>query len=500
MQLAAGLRMGPYELLGAIGAGGMGEVWRARDTRLERTVAIKLLRRDGASPSARQRFEREARVVAALSHPHICALYDIGDANGELFLVMEHLSGETLAERMERGPLPMEEALQHAIGIASALAAAHRAGIVHRDLKPANVMLTRSGVKILDFGLAQFVRPALEPDGQTTLEKPLTAEGTIVGSVPYMSPEQLEGKDLDTRTDLFSFGCVLYEMLAGSRAFGGASRASVIARILSSEPEPLRTLRPIVPGSIDRLIRSCLVKDREARWQSAADLETTLRWIATGVVDANPAPQSSTRWARFAAAAAIVALAFMSAALWKTGRRPVPAPIRFTVSAEERGTFGGSPVTTWFALSPDGKKLAFVAAGKDRQQRLWIRSLDAVAAAPLSGTDGAASPFWSPDGKEIGFFAGRELKRISLDGGAPRTICANGEGTATWGAGDMIVFGVWTEPTGRLYRVPAAGGIPTPLTTLDARRKESWHYWPHEQNEEAGDEQRFHDELLERKW
>jgi len=474
MHLAPGVGLGHYELLAPIGTGGMGEVWRARDPRLDRTVAIKVLRRDAASASMRQRLEREAHVVAALSHPHICAIYDVGHAGDEIFLVMEHLAGETLADRMQRSTLSIDETLRIAIEIASALAAAHRAGIVHRDLKPGNVMLTRSGVKLLDFGLARITTPPLDSiSNASTSEKPITAEGTIVGTVPYMSPEQVEGKELDARTDLFSFGSLLYEMLTGKRAFEGASQASIIAGILQSEPPALLALRPIVPATLDRLVKSCLVKDRDARWQSAGDLETTLRWIAGGVEPASIVTKKN-RWMWMVLGVAAIAILV---AAWALRPRTQPIPARFAVYPEGRGAFGGSPVTSWFALSPDGKKLAFAASGEDRQRRLWIRSLDAVEAIPIAGTEGAESPFWSHDGKDIGFFSGRTMKRVALDGGSPRTICEKGGGTATWGANDTIVFAAWNEPVG-LYRVSAAGGIPTVFTRPDRKKNEAWHYWP----------------------
>ncbi len=474
MQREAGARHGAYELLSPIGEGGMGEVWRARDTRLGRTVAIKFLGRNhSGSPAARERLKREAEAVAALAHPHICTLYDVGESGDETFLVMEHLSGETLADRLRNGPLPTQEAVQVGAQIASALAAAHAAGIVHRDLKPGNVMLIRTGVKLLDFGLARVAAPPPGPNDATAL-KPLTAEGTIVGTLQYMSPEQLEGKELDARSDLFSFGCVLYEMLTGRRAFDGDSRASIVAKVMTSEPPALTEVQPLAPAALERLVRSCLAKDPRDRWQSAADLATAL-----GVVWASPpvpAPgRPEARTTRLWLIAALAAIALATAAFFAgRARAPKPVPMRFAVHPQ--GSFGGSAVTSWLAVSPDGRRIAFVARDAERTTRLWVRALDSVAAQPIPGTEDAASPFWSPDGRELGFFADRALKRVALGGGAPVTIAEPGEGTAAWLANDTIVFGIWTEKSSHLWRVSGRGGVPVPLTRLG--EKETWHYWP----------------------
>ncbi|HEY3123649.1 MAG TPA: serine/threonine-protein kinase [Thermoanaerobaculia bacterium] len=288
MSLAAGSRLGPYEVLSPLGAGGMGEVYKARDTRLERIVAIKVLPSHlSSSAEVRQRFEREAKTISQLSHPHICALYDVGNQDGVEFLVMEYLEGETLADRLVKGPLPLEQTLRYGAEIADALDKAHRKAIVHRDLKPGNVMLTKSGVKILDFGLAKVVAPAGAASGMTSLPtmaggQNLTQEGTILGTFQYMAPEQLEGGEADARTDIFAFGGVLYEMATGRKAFVGKSQASVISSIMGSEPPAISTIQPMSPPALDRVVKTCLAKDPEERWQSAADIKRELLWVAEG--------------------------------------------------------------------------------------------------------------------------------------------------------------------------------------------------------------------------
>src|ERR1022692_2040428 len=287
MPLSAGTKLGPYEVLSAIGAGGMGEVYKARDTRLDRIVAIKVLPTHLADRSElRERFEREAKTIASLNHPHICVLHDIGQQDGIDYLVMEYLEGETLAQRLQKSPLPLEQVLQYAIEIADALDKAHRKGITHRDLKPGNIMLTKSGTKLLDFGLAklkQEVAPAnVQLSQLPTANDPLTAQGTIVGTLQYMAPEQLEGKEVDARTDIFAFGAVVYEMATGKRAFEGKSQASLISAIMSSDPPPMSSLQPMTPPAFDRVVKACLAKEPDERWQTAGDLGRELKWIAEG--------------------------------------------------------------------------------------------------------------------------------------------------------------------------------------------------------------------------
>ncbi len=290
MSLAAGSRLGPYEVLSPLGAGGMGEVYKARDTRLERIVAIKVLPSHlSSSAEVRQRFEREAKTISQLSHPHICALYDVGNQDGVEYLVMEYLEGETLAARLAKGALPLEQALRFGMEIADALDRAHRHGIVHRDLKPGNIMITKSGVKLLDFGLAKAMAPASDAGTLSSLptrEKELTADGTILGTVQYMAPEQLEGKQADARTDIFALGAVLYEMTTGKKAFSGATQASLISTILRDDPQPVSQVQPMSPPALDRVVKTCLAKDPEERWQSAGDVAKELKWVAEGSVGA----------------------------------------------------------------------------------------------------------------------------------------------------------------------------------------------------------------------
>src|SRR5499433_1071422 len=367
MTLFSGARLGPYEILAPLGAGGMGEVYKARDTRLERTVAIKVLpQRLSSSPEVRQRFEREAKTISQLSHPHICALYDVGNQDGVEFLVMEFLEGETLADRLVKGPLPVEQTVKYGIEIADALDKAHRQGIVHRDLKPGNVMLTKSGVKLLDFGLAKGLAPAVNPSGLTSLptiagSTPLTQEGTILGTFQYMAPEQLEGKEADARTDIFAFGAVLYEMATGKKAFAAGSQASLIAAILEREPPPISAVQPMTPPALDRVVKTCLAKDPEDRWQTAHDVRLQLQWILEGGSQAGVAAPVVARrksrerlaWALFAAAA--LAAAFFAVGYLRRAPRPANAVRTSVILPEKR-------FLNFLAISPDGAHLAFVAS------------------------------------------------------------------------------------------------------------------------------------------
>ena len=488
MTLASGTRLGPYEILAPVGAGGMGEVYRAKDTRLDRTVAIKVLPASLASdPDRRQRFEREARAVSSLNHPHICTLHDIGQQDGIDFLVMEYLDGETLADRLKKGPLPTDAVLRYAIQIADALDKAHRHGVVHRDLKPANVILTRSGAKLLDFGLAKLKGPEV-PAGSMlsalpTGEKPLTEAGTLLGTFQYMAPEQLEGKEADGRTDIFAFGAVVYEMATGRRAFEGKSQASLIAAILEHEPPPMTTVQPLTPPALDRVVRICLAKDPDERWQSAHDVMAELRWIAEGASQAGiAAPTVAHRRGREGLAWAIAALglaaALAVALLSRSAGTPVysrlvrayvpaPAGMSFTFTGDNAG-----PVQ----ISSDGARLAFVAEDKDGQQRLWVRPVDAAAAQPLAGTEGATFPFWSADGRSLGFFAGAKLKRVDLSGGAPLALCDARDGRGgTWNGRGVIVFA--PDARSALFQIPDAGGEPRAVTSVDPARHTT-HRWP----------------------
>src|SRR5579863_9083731 len=420
MTPASGTKLGPYEIVAAIGAGGMGEVYRARDTRLGRDVAIKILPPHLAStPEVRQRFEREARAVSSLNHPHICTLHDIGHQDGTDFLVMELLEGETLAKRLEKGPLATTELLRIGIEIADALDKAHRQGILHRDLKPSNIMLTKAGAKLMDFGLAKAsgeagapalsnLTQSLNPVAKTT---PVTAEGTIVGTFQYMAPEQMEGKEADAQSDIFSFGAVLFEMATGKRAFEGKTTASVIAAILEREPPPISSLQPMSPPALDRTVRICLAKDADERFQSAHDVKLQLEWIRDAGSQAGiAAPLVARRKLRerfWIGATALVTIAALVLAYGFIARAPKPMPAYVSeLLPPSDSTF--EPYN--FAISPDGTRLAFVALGSDGQDTLWVHSLTAPSAQQLSGTTNAEFPFWSPDGRRIGFFAARKLK------------------------------------------------------------------------------------------
>ncbi len=487
MSLISGSRLGPYEVLSPLGAGGMGEVYKAKDARLERTVAIKVLPTQlSSSEEVRQRFEREAKTISQLSHPHICAIYDVGNQDGVEYLVMEYLEGETLAERLVKGPLPTEQTLRYGIEIAGALDKAHRQGIVHRDLKPANVMLTKSGVKLLDFGLAKAVQPASSAATLTSLptEGPaLTAEGTILGTFQYMAPEQLEAKEADARTDIFAFGAVLYEMATGQKAFSGRSRASLIGAILKDEPPPIATIQPMTPPALDRVVRTCLAKDPEERWQSAHDIKSELAWIAQAGSQAGVAAtalggrKSRERVAWILAALFGIGLAVALAV--SVMRRPRASgeerAVKLSVLPPQKETF----IPGMIALSPDGSRLAFIAAGADGQNLLWIRPLDAVEARPLPGTEGAYGPFWSPDGRFLGFFAEGKLKKIEASGGPPQILYSLvtfvGRG-GTWNRDGIILFA--PSPTSALVRISEAGGASTPVTKLDDSRQENSHRWP----------------------
>jgi eukaryotic-like serine/threonine-protein kinase len=491
MTVPAGTRFGPYEIVALLGAGGMGEVYRARDTRLGRDVAIKVLPAHlSASPEARQRFEREARAISQLTHAHICTLYDVGSADGTEYLVMELLEGETLTARLARGPLPLDQALRCGQEIAGALDQAHRLGIVHRDLKPANIMLTKSGVKLLDFGLAKVFAPPAGSERITSLptQANVTEAGTILGTFQYMAPEQLEGREADARTDIFALGEVLYEVTTGARAFEGSTRASLISAILRDEPKPISQLQPMAPAPLDRIVRKCLAKDPEDRWQSARDVAGELEWIrgsGSGPAAAtarHPKPRRGA-WIAAAALASVVAVLLLLRA-----RPPKPflaGAIRFEVPPPETGRVVVSSVTaSFFALSPDGRKIAFCAtspsaAASFNGAQIFVRVFDAAAPQAIAGTEGAFSPFWSPDGAALAFFAEGKLKKVSVSGGPPSTICdvARG-GTGTWGRDGVIVFSEWGSGRVALSRVPATGGKPSPATRLDAARKERWHAWP----------------------
>lgn len=488
MTLAAGTRLGPYEILSPLGAGGMGEVYRAKDTKLGREVAVKVLPGEFfENKESIARFEREAKSLAAVSHPNIAALYSFEEISGRHLLVMELAEGQTLAERLFKGPLPLDQLLRAGIEIASALDKAHRQGIVHRDLKPGNVMLTKTGVKLLDFGLAKAIVPEIPMSDLTSnptaaARSDLTQEGTILGTLSYIAPEQLEGKEAGARTDIFALGATLYEMATGRKAFSGSSRASLISAILRDEPPPISSIQPLTPHALDRAVRKCLAKDPEGRWQSAADLASELEWIAEGASQAGmtvPGISRDRRRERLAwfmagiclAAAVVIAVVHF---------RQVPIevrPTRFLVFPPEQTTVAIGPAAPQVAVSPDGHYLAFAATTSDRKTHLWIRPLDSLAAQKLAGTEEAGLPFWSPDSRFIGFFAQGKLKKIDIYGGAPQTLCDAPTGNGgTWNREGVIVFAPNRE--GVLARVSAAGGIPAAATALDRQRQETGHAWP----------------------
>jgi eukaryotic-like serine/threonine-protein kinase len=454
MSVAAGTRLGPYEILGRIGAGGMGEVFKATDTRLNRTVAIKVAREQFS-----ERFEREARAVAALNHPNICTLYDVGPD----YLVMEYIEGTGL-----KGPLPLDQALKYASQICDALDAAHKKGIIHRDLKPANILVTKAGIKLLDFGLAKQCGP-LEQSDDT---RALTQEGTIAGTLYYMAPEQLQGKsDVDSRVDIFAFGCVLCEMLTGKRAFDGSDRASVIAAVME---RPAPSVAEVAPAALDRVLGKCLEKDPDERWQSARDLKWNLARVGEG--EGKTKAQSKGLLYKVVAAASTLA-AVCLASLYFRGRPADDRALKLTLMPPDHGQFVFGTNIGGIALSPDGRNVAFVAT-VDGKTTLWVQPLDGLAARPLPGTEGAVSPFWSPDGKSIGFFAGvgERLLRVEATGGTPLVIChVPSSRGGTWTSDGQIIFG--TIASG-LFRVSASGGTPSPLTTPDVSRGESAHRWP----------------------
>ena len=485
MTIAGGSRLGPYRIVESIGAGGMGEVYRAIDTRLDRPVAIKVLPAHlSAAQGMRERFEREARTISALSHPNVCSLFDVGRDGDVDYLVMELLEGHTLAERIARGPLPIEELLRYALEIASALDKAHRQKIIHRDLKPGNIFLTRSGAKLLDFGLAKFSTPAtIAPDAPTEVlqnERPLTAVGSLVGTVPYMSPEQLEGKEVDSRSDLFSFGAILYEMATGKRPFVGNSQASLIASILEHEPQPISDLRPFTPQSLDRLIRACLEKDPENRVQSAHDVKLQLQWIsASSGTENKPAP-SKRRWSGGARwlpwFLAVAALAGWALASWRA-RGPAEAPVEFALRAPgEEGVFGVFP-----AVSPDGSIIVAPARDDQGDYALWKRQAGSTKWSRLEGTEHGSSqmkPFFSPDGKSIGYFAEGQIRVLDLDGGVPRDICPSdyGVGGAWLDDGTIVFSPSFGQP---MHRVSAVlGSKASVVPGFEPIAKEAKQGWP----------------------
>jgi len=475
MALSVGTKLGPYEIVAPLGAGGMGEVYRAKDTRLGRDVAIKTLPKELSADSARkQRFEREAKAISGLNHPNICVLYDVGSQDGVDYLVMECVEGETLEKRLEKGPLPLEQVVKYGAQIAEGLEKAHRSGVVHRDLKPGNVMLTAIGAKLLDFGLAKPVAGITTGVTLTAAipSSPVTQDGMIVGTMQYMSPEQIEGKEVDGRSDIFSLGALLYEMLTGKKAFGGKSQLSVASAILEREPEPICVVKPMTPAAIDRTIRKCLAKSPDERWQSASDLATQLSWVADGsgaVAVSGVEKRQSWAWLGWVVSALLLLAGGVGLEWSAKTREP------------KRTSYYASPFHTGvndLSLSPDGRTAAIVAYSEQGNKYLiWIYRLGEAAPNTLEGTEGGMHPFWSPDGKWIAFFAQGKLKKVDVAGKSVQVICEapNGRG-GTWNTEGVILF--TPDVFLGIYRVPATGGTPTEETKLDDTRAESSHRWP----------------------
>jgi len=487
MTLSSGTKLGPYEIVTPLGAGGMGEVYRARDTRLNRTVAVKIIPSHlSSSPEARQRFEREARAISALNHPNICTLFDVGHQDGIYFIVMEFLEGETLGDRLLKGPLPAEKVLKYGQETCAGLESAHKSGVVHRDLKPANIMLTKAGVKLMDFGLAKSTSsPVPSSSGLTASfnsagKPPLTAEGTLLGTFQYMSPEQVEGKEADARSDIFALGAVLYEMTTGKRAFEGKTTPSVIAAVMASEPQPISAIQPLSPPALDRVIKTCLAKDPDHRFQNVHDISLQLKWIAEGGSQAGvPAPVSVRRKTREYLAWGLTAVALLAALavgfIYFRNSAPEAHAVRFTIPPPDNAAFMVLGTIGAPQLSPDGRSVVFV-AGSGGVTQLWVRPLASFKPYVLAGTDGAHGVFWSPDGRNLAFFAQGKLKRIAISGGPAVSICDVDQGRGgSWNRQDTVIFAKFP---GEIYQVPASGGQPKQVTRLDASRGETSHRWP----------------------
>ena len=506
MGLSAGTKLGPYEIDSPLGAGGMGEVYRARDTRLGRDVAIKVLPSHLCSdPDLKVRFEREARAISSLQHPHICTLHDVGQQDGIDYLVMEFLEGEKLQRRLLRGPLPVKQAVEYGIEIAEALERAHQAGIVHRDLKPGNIMLTKSGAKLLDFGLAKPVAamsaaafggpltpatPTMSIPSMTAQASPLTQQGMVVGTFQYVAPEVLQGRDADARSDIFALGAVLYEMLTGKHAFEGKSQLSIMTAVLEKEPERIAA----VPVQLEHVVHTCLAKESSERWQSAHEVARELRWVGqsagTALKEEGPATPRTWRFWAGAIAVALTAMALTIAGAYYA-IRPTPSPI-WTVSVVPPA--GVIPATIGRngppQISPDGSRVAFIGCPTTQSAEslvgttacsVWLQSLRTHEVREIPGTGGSNAPFWSPDGREIAFFAEGKLKAVPADGGPVRIICdALDARGGSWGTSGVILFS--PARGGPVFRVPAEGGARAPVTSSTAESNIAVvgsHRWPH---------------------
>ena len=500
MALSSGTKLGPYEIQSPLGAGGMGEVYRARDTRLDRTVAIKVLNANlVGSPELRARFDREARIISQLQHPNICVLHDVGQEGPIDFLVMEFLQGELLADRLRKGPLPTDQVLTIAIEVSDALEKAHRAGVVHRDLKPGNVMLTKSGAKLLDFGLAKPLGATVTAGGSSgnshsvlaaaltntvpspSAGSPLSTAGAMIGTVQYMSPEQIQGTEADARSDIFSFGVMLYEMVTGKRTFEGKTQAVIVGQILAVDPPSVSAVRPETPPGLERVIRLCLDKDPDERIQTAHDLKLQLQAVEetasrTSTATATTTASARQNWLPWAATAvfAIAAIA-LALVVYQSQSKPQVSVHSYILPPEKAafalgGNAAGAPV-----LSPDGLRLAFAAKDENGKQMLWIRPMNSAVAQPMTGTENASYPFWSPDSRYVGFFTPGKLNKIDASGGPPQPLCDAQAGRGgTWSRDGVIVFS--PDATMGLERVDAAGGTPVTLTTPSI--DETSHRWP----------------------
>jgi serine/threonine protein kinase len=482
MALLSGANLGPYTIIAPLGAGGMGEVYRARDTRLDRTVAIKVLSaRFTADPDSKRRFDREAKTISGLNHPHICVLYDIGHQQGTDFIVMEYLQGETLAQRLQKGPLPLDQTLKYGAQIAAALDKAHRNGIVHRDLKPGNIMLTATGAKLLDFGLAKESVSLASADAATVTgaprrPEPLTQPGTVIGTFQYMSPEQVEGKEVDSRSDIFSFGAVLYEMVTGKRAFQGRTQLSVVSAILEKEPEPLSHANPVPAPALARAIQRCLAKDPDERWQSASDLAMELKRIGEGgsqsVVRGEERDSQGLRRHLPWLLCGMLALALLATGVAWRSSRPAESTMVFSapmnLAAQD------------ISIAPNGHTVAMVGYLESaRKSVVWLYDVGSLEPRALSGTEGGNFPFWSPDGKSLGFFADGKLKKLDVAGGPVQTLCDARSGRGgTWNKDGVILFTPSGQMTGGLQRISASGGTAISIAAPQNSAGEASQRWP----------------------